>query len=190
VLKITTESETIVAPGTGLVELGQRGDLEIVVESLSSDAVRVKEAAEAFIEDWGGKTLRARVRRIEPAGFEKISALGIEEQRVLVRLDLLDPREEWSRLGHEYRVFVRIVVWSADDALTVPLSALFRQGDDWAVFKAVDGRVALQRVTIGERNARQAAVESGLAEGDMVIMHPNDRIANGVAIAERQSAGR
>lgn len=190
VLKIATESETVVAPGASLVELGQRGDLEIVVELLSSNAVRVKEGAQAFVEDWGGKTLQARVRRIEPAGFEKVSALGIEEQRVIVRLDLLDPREEWSRLGHEYRVFVRIVTWSAADALAVPLSALFRQGDDWAVFKVVDGRATLQRVVIGERNARYAAIRSGLAEGDRVIMHPNDRIAEGVAITERPGSRR
>ncbi len=187
VLKIDTESETVVAPATPLAELGQHSDLEIVVDFLSGDAVRVKQGAEATVEDWGGPPLRARVRRIEPAGFEKVSALGIEEQRVFVRLDLLDPPEAWARLGHEYRVYVRIVVWATDNALTVPLSALFRQGNDWAVFKVERGRVVLQRVAIGERNSSAAVVESGLSAGDRVIVHPNDRVADGVHVVERSS---
>lgn len=186
VLKLVTESETVVAPGTPLVELGSPRDLEIVLEPLSSDAVRMREGADAIVEDWGGPLLKARVRRIEPAGFEKISALGIEEQRVLVRLDLLDAPEVWSRLGHEYRVFVRIVVWQTPDAVTVPLSALFRRGDNWAVFKVVDGRALLQTVTLGERNLRHAAIQAGLAAGDLVITHPGDRISHGVRVIERQ----
>ena len=187
VLKIDTESETVVGPATPLVELGQHSDLEIVVDFLSSDAVRVKQGADATIEDWGGPPLHARVRRIEPAGFEKVSALGIEEQRVFVRLDILDPPEAWARLGHEYRVYVRIVVWATDNALTVPLSALFRQGNDWAVFKVEGGRAALQRIGIGERNSSTAVVESGLSAGDRVIVHPNDRISEGVHVVERES---
>lgn len=190
VLKLVTESETVVAPGTPLVELGNPRNLEIVVELLSSDAVRIKEGAAAIIEDWGGPPLKARVRRIEPAGFEKVSALGIEEQRVLVRLDLLDAPEAWQRLGHEYRVFARIVVWETPDALTAPLSALFRQGEDWAVFRVVDGKAVLTKLRLGERNPRMAVVEEGLAPGDRVILHPNDRIATGVAILERQELAR
>jgi HlyD family secretion protein len=167
VIKLVTESEAVVAPGMALAELGNPRDLEIVLEYLSSDAVHVKEGADAIVEDWGGKPLRARVRRIEPAGFEKVSALGIEEQRVLVRLDLLGIPENWSRLGHEYRVFVRCVVWNADAVLTIPLSALFRRGEDWAVFKVVHGRASLQAVTLGERNLRHAVVEGGLSPDDL-----------------------
>ena len=169
--------------GPGLVKALQ----VLMAEFLSSDAVRMKEGNDALIEDWGGEPLRARVRRIEPAGFEKVSALGIEEQRVLVRLDLVGDSAQWSRLGHEYRVFVRCVVWQADTALIVPLSALFRQKDDWAVFKVAGGRARLQTVTLGERNLRHAAIEAGLSAGDAVITHPGDRIRDGVSVIERQS---
>jgi HlyD family secretion protein len=134
------------------------------------------------IQDWGGKPLNARVRRIEPAGFEKVSALGIEEQRVLVRLELLSPGAEWDRLGHEYRVFVRCAVWKTDAALTVPLSALFRRGQDWVVFKVESERARLQKVTISERNLRQAVIQDGLSAGDLVITHPGDRVSDGVQV--------
>jgi HlyD family secretion protein len=187
VIRLVTESEAVVAPGMALAELGDPRDLEIVVEYLSSDAVHVTEGADALVENWGGKPLRARVRRIEPAGFEKVSALGIAEQRVLVRLDLLGTPVDWSRLGHEYRVFVRCVVWKADAALTIPLSALFRRGEEWAVFKAVNGRASLRTVVLGERNLRHAVVESGLSPGDRVITHPGDRIADGVRVVERRT---
>jgi len=186
VIKLVTESEAVVAPGMALAELGNPRDLEIVVEYLSSDAVHLKEGSDAVVEDWGGTPLRARVRRIEPAGFKKVSALGIEEQRVLVRLDLLGAHEDWSRLGHEYRVFVRCVVWNADAVVTIPLSALFRRGEDWAVFKVANGRASLQPVRLGERNLRYAVVESGLSPGDLVITHPGDRIIAGVRVIERQ----
>ncbi len=141
-----------------------------------------------MIEGWGGPPLNARVTRIEPAGFKEISALGVEEQRVHVRLDLAGPANEWRRLGHEYRVFVRVIVAKADDALIVPLSALFRSGDQWAVFKVESARARLQPVEIGERNLRHAAVRGGLREGEVVIVHPNDRITGGVRIVERQAA--
>jgi HlyD family secretion protein len=186
VIKLVTESEAVVTPGTPLAELGNPRDLEIVAEFLSSDAVRMKEGYDAIIEDWGGQPLRARVRRIEPAGFEKVSALGIEEQRVLVRLDLQGDSNDWSRLGHEYRVFVRCVIWKADAALAVPLSALFRRGEDWAVFKVTGGRADVQAVRLGERNLRDAVIEAGLAAGDLVITHPGDRISHGVRVIERQ----
>jgi HlyD family secretion protein len=186
VIKLVTESEAVVPPGTPLAELGNPHDLEIVAEFLSSDAVKMREGYDAVIEGWGGQPLTARVRRIEPAGFEKVSALGIEEQRVLVRLDLQGNSADWSRLGHEYRVFVRCVVWKADAALVVPLSALFRRGDDWAVFKVIDGRAYLQAVRLGERNLRDAVIEAGLAAGDLVITHPGDRINHDVRVIERQ----
>lgn len=186
VLKVTTESENVVAAGTPLVDIGDPRNLEVNADFLSTDAVRIREGAEATIENWGGEPLHAKVRRVEPAGFTKVSALGVEEQRVIVRLDLTDPPPKWQRLGHDYRVFVGVVVAKVENALTVPLSALFRKGDRWAVFKVADGRAELALVETGERNLRSAEVKSGLTEGDTVIVHPNDRIADGVSITARQ----
>jgi HlyD family secretion protein len=127
------------------------------------------------------------VSRIEPAGFVKVSALGIEEQRVRTVIDFADPPEAWSRLGHDFRVIVHVTVWSDDDALTVPVSALFRKGDEWAVFAVRDGRARTTVVDIGQRNNRLAEVVSGLSEGDRVLLHPSDRVNDGVAVAERES---
>lgn len=188
VLKVVTESEKVVEAGSLLIEIGDRRDLEIVVELLSTDAVRVEEGAAARVERWGGGAeLNARVRRIEPAGFTKISALGIEEQRVKTILDLTDPPERWGRLGHDYRVHVRITVWRSGDVLRVPLSALFRKGEDWAVFTVADGRAHLTTVEIGHRNREMAEVISGLEAGERVILHPSDRVADGVRIELRES---
>jgi HlyD family secretion protein len=186
VLKIHHESEQIVQPGAPLLEIGDPHDLEIVVDLLSTDMVKVKPGAEAHIEGWGGPgILNARVRRIDPAGFTKVSALGIEEQRVNAILDLTDPKEKWKALGHDFRVFVRITVWQSDDTLTVPLSALFRRGRDWAVFKVEDGKAKIVTVEIGERNTERAQLLSGLAEGDKVIIHPSDKVSDGVSVEER-----
>ncbi len=190
VLDIVTESEQVVLAGTALVEIGDPTELEIAVDLLSSDAVRVPRDAEARIDGWGGPTLTARVRRIESAGFTKVSALGIEEQRVKAVFDLVDPPEKWRGLGHEYRVVVHIVV-DRQDALLVPLGALFRRGDAWAVFAVdADGRARLRAVTLGARNTRTAAVTDGLREGDRVVLHPSDRIADGVRIAPRDTEAR
>lgn len=186
VLKLHRESEQIVRSGSPLLEIGDPQDLEIVVDLLSTDMVKVKPGAEAQIEGWGGKgILNAKVRRVDPAGFTKVSALGIEEQRVNAVLDLTDAKEKWAALGHDFRVFVRITVWSDDNSLTVPLSALFRRGRDWAAFRVVDGAAELVKVEIGERNTEYAQLLSGLEEGDQVILHPSDRITHGVAVAER-----
>jgi HlyD family secretion protein len=125
------------------------------------------------------------VVRVDPAGFLKVSALGIEEQRVRVTIDLTDPPELWSRLGHDYRVIVHATIWSAGDVLTVPVSALFRTGEDWAVFVVEDGRARLTPVKIGHRNNRLAEVLEGLAAGRQVVLHPSDKIADGVRIARR-----
>jgi HlyD family secretion protein len=186
VLTIHHESEAVVAAGTPLVEIGDPARLEVVAELLSADAVRVSQGADARIEGWGGTPLQARVRRIEPSGFTKVSTLGIEEQRVRVILDLPGPAEERPGLGHGYRVNVAIVVERHDDVLMAPLGALFRQGTEWAVFTVgEDGRAALRRIRIGARDARHALVEDGLAEGERVILHPSDRVADGVAVAAR-----
>ena len=180
VLRIIAESEQVVAAGSPLVEIGDPGDLEIVVDLLSRDAVRVVPGAMARIESWGGEeSLAARVRRVEPTGFTKVSALGIEEQRVKVVLDFADRPEKWSRLGHVFRIVARIVVWRGDDEIGVPIGALFRSGETWAVFVLRDGRAALRPIEIGERNQRFARILSGLAEGDRVILHPSDAIRDG-----------
>jgi HlyD family secretion protein len=186
VLKIVAESEQVVLPGAPLIEIGDPGDLEIAVDFLSRDAVRIKPGAPARIESWGGdKTLAARVKRIEPTGFTKVSALGIEEQRVKVILDFTGPESEWRQLGHGYRVIARVVVWHNDDVLQVPLGALFREGENWAVFVIADGRAQRRIVTIGERNLHAARVVDGLKVGEQVVLHPSDRVHDGVRVEPR-----
>jgi HlyD family secretion protein len=186
VLRIVTESEGVVPSGAPLVEVGNPEQLEIVVDLLSADAVRVVPGQRVVIEAWGGdQPLAGQVRRVEPFGFTKVSALGIEEQRVNVLIDIQDPRERWQRLGHGYRVEPRIVLWEAADVLRVPLSALFRHGDRWAVFVEHDGRAELRPVEIGQGNGLQAEVRSGLEAGERVVLHPGDRVSPGARLAER-----
>lgn len=189
VIRIITESETVVQSGTALVELGNPADLEIVVDLLSVDAVRIREGAKAEIVAWGGaQKLHGVVTRIEPTGFTKVSALGIEEQRVKVLLALEEKFVERHRLGHDYRVYARIIEWQADDVLAVPLSALFRQGQTWSVFVAAGGTAELHTVKIGRKNDVHARIVEGLSAGDQVIIHPNDRIQDGTRITERDAA--
>jgi HlyD family secretion protein len=185
VLKIIQDSEAVLLPGASLVDIGNPLDLEVVADLLSTDAVQIKVGAPVRIDGWGGPTIGGRVVRVDPAGFLKVSALGIEEQRVRVTIDFTDPPETWSQLGHDYRVIVHVVIWSADDALTVPISALFRKGDDWAVFAIEKGRARTTVLKIGHRNNRLAEMISGLTEGDRVVVHPSDRIADGVRVAQR-----
>jgi HlyD family secretion protein len=186
VTRIMTESETVVASGAELLELGNPTDLEVVVDLLSVDAVKVREGAKAVIEAWGGDdVLHGVVTRVEPTGFKKVSALGIEEQRVNVRLDLVEPFSKRLKLGHNYRVFVRIIVWAEDDVLSVPLSAAFRSGNEWAVFVDDRGTAQLRPVNIGRRNGRHVQIVDGLAVGEKVVLHPSDRVADGVAIRQR-----
>ncbi len=188
VLKVYAKSAQVIAAGAPIADIGDPNDMEVSVDLLSKDAVRVKRGAPARIEDWGGgKTLAAKVRRVEPSAFTKVSALGIEEQRVNVLLDLLDPRSAWEALGHEFRVLVRIRVWRGDDIIRVPLAALYRRGDDWAVFKVVGGRAVETPVSIDHRNAHFAEVLSGLEPGDVVILHPSDQVEAGVKIEARET---
>lgn len=188
VLRVLQESEATVAAGTAILEIGDPRDLEIQVDLLSEDAVRVRPGQRVVIDDWGGPApLRATVRRVEPYGYTKVSALGIEEQRVNVIIDLLDPYETWRRLGHGYRVEPRIVVWESKDALRVPLSALFRQQDKWAVFVERNGRAVLRRVRIDHQNGAQVQIVEGLDVGEQVVLHPNERIADGSRIRARVS---
>ncbi|WP_262266433.1 efflux RND transporter periplasmic adaptor subunit [Microvirga yunnanensis] len=185
ILRIIQESEAVVLPGAPLLAIGDPLDLEVAADLLSTDAVQVKPGAQVRIDGWGGPSLRGRVTRVDPAGFVKVSALGIEEQRVQAVIDFVDPPEAWSALGHDFRVIVHVTTWRANSALTVPVSALFRSRDDWAVFAVREGRAHTVLVRIGHRNSRQAEVLSGLSVGDSVVLHPSDRIRDGVTVSER-----
>ncbi len=180
VLRVPEESERVVVAGTPLLELGDPEAIEIVVDVLSTDAVQVRAGAAMLIEDWGGaEPLRARVRRVEPSGFTKLSALGVEEQRVNVVGDFDGDR---GGLGDAYRVEARIVVAEVAEALLVPSSALFRRQDAWHVFTVIGGRAALRAVEIGRVNAEQAEVRAGLAVGDVVVLHPSDQVTDGARV--------
>lgn len=186
VLRILQQSEGVVAAGTHLVEIGNPRDLEIVVDLLSPDAVKVEPGQRVIIERWGGEApLAGRVRLVEPFGFTKISALGIEEQRVNVVIDLTSDESDWQRLAHGYQVDVRIVLWESDDTLILPLLALFRDGSDWSVFVESDGRAELRKIEIGRRNSLDAEVLGGLEAGERVVLYPGERVSAGVRIAER-----
>lgn len=182
VLRVLVESEQVVQPGEPLLEIGDPADMEIVVELLSSDAVRIAPGAVATVEGWGGAALAAKVQRIEPAATTKVSALGIEEQRVKLVLVLTGDPATWAGLGDGYRVTLRITVWNGEDLTAIPIGALFRAGSDWATYVVKDGRATLRRITLGERNDRLARVLTGLEPGDVVILHPNDQIAEGAAV--------
>ena len=182
ILRLIQESERVVAAGTPLVEIGDPQNLELVIELLSVDAVKVREGATATVEGWGGTPLAAKVTRIEPAGFTKVSALGIEEQRVRTILRLQKLEEVGDRLGHEFRVFVKINVYESRDALRVPISALFRKRDQWTVYAVESGRARSVTVEIGQRNSSFAEVVKGLPEGALVVLHPSDRIMENVRI--------
>lgn len=185
VLRIIQESETVVQAGTPLIEVGDPVDLEIAAELLSSDAVRVPEGAMVRVDGWGGTALDGRVTRVDPAGFLKVSALGIEEQRVKTIIDLTSPKDAWVRLGHDFRVNVHIEVWRGDRILTLPSGALFRSGESWSVYAFLNGRAKLTKVSIGQRNARHTQILAGLVAGDRVVLHPSDRIRDGVRVTDR-----
>ncbi len=186
ILRVLQESEKVIAAGTPLVEIGNPLDMEIVTDLLSSDAVRVSVGDRVIFDDWGGpKSLEGRVRRVEPYGYTKVSALGIEEQRVNVMIDLISPVDDWRSLGHGYRLDTRIIVWSAGDVLKVPIGALFRDEGKWAVFVDDGGVAALKPIQLGHMGTREAEVLDGLAAGDRVILHPSDRIDAGTGIVQR-----
>lgn len=187
VLKIIQNSEAVVAAGSPLLEIGDPLDLEVVADLLSTDAVQIKPGSPVQIDGWGGPPIKGRVTRVDPAGFLKVSALGIEEQRVRTTIDFAEPSKAWSRLGHDYRVIVHVTVWSAEDVLTVPVGALFRNSNDWAVYVVKDGRARTTIVKIGHRNAQMAEVVSGLSTGNRVVLHPSDRVRDGSAIAQREA---
>jgi len=186
VLKRVRESEAVVQPGEPLVDIGNPARIEIVSDLLSTDAVRVKPGHEVKVEQWGGsQTLAGRVRRVEPSGFMKVSALGVEEQRVNVIIDFVDPAEGRA-LGDGYRVEVRIVIWGADEVTTVPVGSLFRQGDAWAAFVINNNRAELRTIELGHRNNEVAEILKGLQPGDVVVLHPPDTLTSGARVRPRQ----
>ncbi|HAG51977.1 MAG TPA: efflux transporter periplasmic adaptor subunit [Deltaproteobacteria bacterium] len=186
ILKIHRESEGVVNSGDALVEIGDPGKLEVRVEVLSTDAVKIKPGTPVLFERWGGDSpLSGRVRIVEPAGFTKISSLGVEEQRVLVVADITSLPENWQGLGDEYRVEAQFIIWEAKDVLQVLASALFRKDDKWAVFAVENNRSRLREVEVGQRNGLIAEILSGLAEGEIVITHPSDLIKDGIRVKQR-----
>lgn len=186
VLAVPHESEGVVQAGQSLVEIGHPGTLEVMVEVLSTSAVKIGVGSKVLLDRWGGgRTLQGRVRVVEPAGFTKVSALGVEEQRVRVLVDIVSPGEEWKSLGDGYRVEAAFVLWEGSDLLLAPASALFRRGDGWAVFVAEAGRARLRDVKVGERNGLEAQVLDGLKAGEEVIAHPDEKIAEGTRVVAR-----
>ncbi|GGC11391.1 RND transporter [Novosphingobium endophyticum] len=190
VLSVEQESEATLDAGAPILEIGNvNGDLEVLVELLSTDAVQVAAGNRVLIDNWGGgEPLRGEVARIEPQGFTKVSALGVEEQRVNTIVRLTDPHTGQIGLGSGFRVEARIVVWEDDDAIVVPSSALFREQGDWAVFIVADGRAERRSVRIGRNNGAQAQVLEGLRKGETVILYPASEITDGTRV-ERRDAG-
>ena len=185
VMRRLQESETVVPAGQPLLEIGNVGDLEIVSDLLSSAAVRVRAGQRVLIEQWGGDTpLGGRVRRVEPSGFTKISALGVEEQRVNAIVDFEDPPKDRA-IGDGYRVEVRIIVSSRDNVLKVPVSSLIRQGSDWALYVVENDRASRRIVQVGERNGLEAEIAGGLSGGERIIVYPSDAITDGVKVTSR-----
>ena len=179
VLRVLQESERSILAGSPVLEVGDPSNLEIVIDLLSTDAVRVKPGAAMTLDGGEGRILRARVRTVEPSAFTKISALGVEEQRVNVIGDLEEPP---GRLGDAYRVEASITLWEGKGVLKVPASALFRRGSGWSVFVNEGGRARLRSVEVGQRNPTQAQVLGGLKDGETVVLHPSDRIEDGVRV--------
>jgi HlyD family secretion protein len=186
VLRVQQESAMVVAPGTALVEIGDPSDIEIEAEILSRDAIAITPKAPVVVEQWGGpEALRAEVRLVEPAAFTKVSALGVEEQRVLVRSDLINPPALAQSLGDRYRVEVRIAIWHSDDVLLIPAGALFREGSEWKTFVFRDGKAMTVTIDVGHTDGRQSEVLKGIASGDQVLLHPPDTVKDGVQVVQR-----
>jgi HlyD family secretion protein len=186
VLKVMQESEMVVAPGTPILEIGDPMDIEIEAEILSRDAVMISPGDAVEIDQWGGSApLQARVRRVEPAAFTKISALGVEEQRVIVLSDLADVPAAAKALGDRYRVEVRVAIWHSDDTLVVPAGALFREGNAWKTFVLRDGKAVLTPVEAGHTDGRFTEILNGAAVGDELLVHPPDNVSDGTKVRKR-----
>lgn len=183
ILKVIRESEGIVQAGSPLLEVGDPHALEIAADVLTSDAVHIQPGAPVSVEEWGGAALSGAVRQIEPSAFTRVSALGVEEQRVNVVVDLKSPFEEWRALGDGYRVETRIQIYRKEGALVVPWSSLFRRSGKWALFVIEAGRAKIRPVDVGRRNERAAEIQAGVALGEKVVLHPSDKVQDGVELA-------
>jgi HlyD family secretion protein len=187
VLRVLQESATVVTPGMPLLELGDPTDLEVVIDVLSTDAVKVAAGAPMLLEHWGGEApLRGRVRLVEPAAFTKLSALGVEEQRVNVIATFVDPPEKWRALGDAFRVEARIVVWEAADVLKVPAGAVFPHNENKSVFVIADGVARLRQIKSGHSNGLETEVLEGLEPGTEVIVYPGDKVRDGTRVTRRE----
>jgi HlyD family secretion protein len=186
VLKLARESEGAVQAGQSLLEIGNPETLEVEVEVLSTQAVKIAPGSRVLFDRWGGDTLlQGAVRIVEPTGFTKVSALGVEEQRVRVIVDFTSNRDQWRRLGDGYRVEARFVIWEGGDVLQIPAGALFRDRDGWAVYAVEAGRARMKAVQIGQRAGLVAEVKAGLAVGESIVNHPDDKIRDGVKVKPR-----
>ena len=186
ILKVQHECEGAVRTGQPLLEVGDPSALEIEVDVLSADAVKIKPGMQVLFDRWGGEQpLQGTVRNIEPVGFTKVSALGVEEQRVLVISDFTSPWEQWQRLGDGYRVEAQFILWQEDDVLQIPSSSLFRYQQGWAVFVADGNRALRRQIELGQRNGLRAQILAGVEAGEMVIIHPSDAVEDGISIKLR-----
>jgi HlyD family secretion protein len=186
VLSVFRESEGVVRSGAPLLEVGDPQALEIVVDVLTSDAVGIRRGADVIIDRWGGeRPLKGHVRTVEPSAFTRVSALGVDEQRVNVIIDLDDPPEVWAELGDGYRVEARIVVHEALEVVKVHDSAVFRHGDGWAVYRVDDRKAVLTPIEIGARNGLEVEVVAGLKPDMLVIAHPGDQVEDGRSVRSR-----
>ena len=188
ILKIRNRSEGVVKSGQPLMEIGDPSALEVVIDVLSVDAVRLKPGTRIRFIRWGGQhTLDGVVRRIEPVGFTKLSALGVEEQRVFVVADIVSPHQLWSRLGDGYTVDASFIIWRGNSVLQVPASAIFRHQGHWALYRIVDGRAVLTLVRIGRRSGLAVEIQSELKPGTLVVKHPDNKVSEGVRLRLRNT---
>ncbi|MBP2673858.1 MAG: uncharacterized protein H6Q84_698 [Deltaproteobacteria bacterium] len=186
VMAVMRESEGVVVAGAPLLVVGDPATIEVEVDVLSADAVRIRKGTRVLFDRWGGEgLLEGTVRVVEPAGFTKISALGVEEQRVLVIADITSPRDHWARIGDGYRLEARFILWEGKEVLQVPEGAVFRAGDREAVYTVEGRRARIRKVEVGKRNGLAAQVLSGLSEGETVILHPGDSVTDGRRVAPR-----
>jgi HlyD family secretion protein len=183
ILRVMKESEGVVTAGTNLLEVGDPSVPEVSADLLTVEAVRVQPGMTAFVDHWGGPhPLTARVRSIDPSGFTKLSALGVEEQRVRVTLDLIGQGADWKALGDAFRVEVHIIAWQSDSVLRLPSAALFRRGDSWAAYAIEDGRLALRKLDLGEHSPELAEIRGGAKEGDIVVLRPGESLREGARV--------
>jgi HlyD family secretion protein len=186
VLRVHRESAGTVAPGEPLIEVGDPAAIEVVADLLSRDAARVRAGMSVRLERWGGdEALKGKVRVVESSGFTKISALGVEEQRVNVLIDITDPYEKWQALGDGYRVEARVILSERVSTLKAPAGAVFNTPEGAALFKAVEGKAARTLVKTGVRTGPEVEIVSGASEGDVVIVHPGDNVADGTPVTQQ-----